>query len=54
MYTAYRWVNGEIVNASKLNRMEQGIEEASKGSNFATLLECDQLFDGFLEDEEEE
>lgn len=54
MYTAYRWVNGEIVNAEKLNRMEKGIEDASKGSNYATLVECDQLFIGFLEDEEEE
>lgn len=54
MYTAYRWVNGEIVNADKLNRMEKGIEDASKGSNYATILECDELFDGFLEDEEDE
>ncbi len=51
-YTAYRWVNGEIINADKLNRMERGIEEASQLDNFATLVECDELFIDFLKDED--
>lgn len=47
------WVTGEVVTAELLNRIEDAIFELSQGDSDATDTDCDELFDGFLEDEVE-
>ncbi len=47
------WVNGEVLTANLMNRIENAIAELAQGDSDATDADCDALFDGFLEDEEE-
>lgn len=51
-YNKHIWVTGEIVTASFLNRMEEGIEAVSQAKEEASSTDCDELFVDFLEDEE--
>lgn len=41
-YDKHNWVNGELINADKLNHMEQGIEDAmsSGGGDTAVYLDA--------------
>jgi len=45
------WTTGELVTAVLLNRIEDAIDELSQGDTEATDADCDELFEGFLEDE---
>ena len=45
------WVNGEVLNADDMNRLENAIDELSRDNAVASDADIDALFDGFLEDE---
>ena len=52
-FIKHRWVNGELITASLLNRIEDAIDSMVQTSyNIATSADCDALFDDFLQDEE--
>lgn len=51
-FVKHTWVNGEVLTAQLMNRIENAIEELSQDDSEATDADCDALFDGFLEDEE--
>lgn len=42
------WVNGEVLNAEKMNRLEDAIDELYQDNSMATDADCDALFVGFL------
>lgn len=52
-YQRHIWVKGEGITVARLNNIEDGIEEAlqQSGADQATIADCDELFDGFLEDD---
>ena len=52
-FIKHLWVTGELVTAALLNRIEDAIDELSQGDTDATDADCDELFDGFLEDDDE-
>ena len=37
-YTKYTWTDGEVINAQKLNHMEDGIEDAGSGGSGCTFV----------------
>lgn len=50
-FVKHTWVNGEVLTANLMNRIEDELEELDENSNeMATDADCDALFDGFLED----
>ena len=51
-FVKHNWVTGETITASLLNRIEDAIDELSRGDTDATDSDCDALFDNFLKDEE--
>lgn len=53
-YNKHNWVTGETITAQKLNHIEDELELLSQSDSDATDADCDALFDGFLEVEEDE
>lgn len=51
-YVKHIWVNGEILDAPKMNHIEDELEDLSQASEIATDADCDALFEHFLEDDE--
>ena len=51
-YIRHHWVNGEVLDAPKMNNIEDQLELLSEESDIATDADCDSLFVHFLEDDE--
>ena len=45
-YQKHQWYTGEVILATTLNHMEEGIEKASKAIETATDEDIDELFAG--------
>lgn len=49
-FVKHTWVNGEVITAPLLNRIEDALVALSQDQSIATDADCDALFDDFLED----
>lgn len=50
-YVVKNWVNGEVIYASELNKIENAIYLLSQSDEDATDADCDALFDNFLNED---